>query len=477
VREVLSANNPGDKDTAVYSDTRASYQCSINGSGLGNCPLTLPTGATITVVHTGGVDGTDTLRNVEQLAFSDTTPPAAPTIGTATPGNASATVNWTAPTGVVTGYTVEVVDAVSEAPVRTITGVAPGVSSLVVPGLSNGASYRFRVQATNAFGTGPFSQLSNAVSPLAPTVAGAPTIGTAVPGNTSATVNWTPPASNGGSPITGYEVRVVNVATNAQVGALRPAGPAATSLVVTGLTNGTQYRFQVRALNGVGASAYSALSNTVAPATVPGVPQILNATAGNASATVRWNAPANNGGSSIIGYEVLVFDDDANVQVGALRPAGATATSLVVTGLTNGTQYRFRVRAVNAIGASAFSNLSNNVRPATAPGAPGIGNASSGVPGGGRVVVRAAAPTFRATARWTAPKSNGGAAITGYVVTALKISADGAVVRRIESTLQAPDKRTATMRLRRGVYRFVVSASNWAGESKPSARSNRVTLR
>ncbi|MFL6004541.1 MAG: fibronectin type III domain-containing protein, partial [Nocardioides sp.] len=482
VREILSANNTGDKDTAVFSDVRAAYQCGINGNAPVNCPLTLPAGATVQVIHDGGTgtDGTDTLRNVEQLTFSDTRPPAAPLIGVATAGNASATVNWTAPAGTVTGYNVEVVNATTDAVVRTQTAGA-AATSLVLTGLSNGTSYKFRVQAVNgnipAPNTSPFSAFSNTVTPQAPTVAGAPTIGTATRGNTSATVNWTPPASNGGSAITGYEVRVVNATTNAQVGALRPAGAAATSLVVTGLTNGTQYQFQVRAINGVGASAYSALSNTVTPATVPGAPQILNATAGNASATVRWNAPGNNGGSPITGYEVLVFNDDANVQVGALRPAGATATSLVVNGLTNGTRYRFQVRAVNAVGSSAFSNLSNNVRPATAPGAPGIGNASSGVPGGGRVVARAAAPTFRATARWTAPKSNGGAAITGYVVTALKIGADGGVVRRVDSSVLASDRRSATMRLRRGVYRFVVSAWNWAGESQPSGRSNRVTLR
>ena len=321
----------------------------------------------------------------------------------ATAGIASATVNWIAPPGTITGYNVEVVNATTNAVVRTETAAADA-TSLVVTGLSNGTSYKFRVQAVNGLipapNTSPFSAFSNTVTPQAPTVAGAPTIGTATPGNTSATVNWTPPANNGGSPITGYQVRVVNVATNAQVGALRPAGPTATSLVVTGLTNGTQYRFQVRALNAVGASAYSALSNTVTPATVPGAPQIVNAThrerLGDGPVErpcqQRWLADHRLRGAGVRRRR--------NVQVGALRPAGPSATRLVVTGLTNGTQYRFQVRALNAIGASAFSQLSNNVRPATAPGAPG--SVTPPRSGGARIVARAAAPTFRATARWTA---------------------------------------------------------------------------
>ena len=85
----------------------------------------------------------------------------------------------------------------------------------------------------------------------------APAIGTATPGNASATVRWTAPPDNGGAAITGYEVRVVN-ATGTQVGAPPAGRRGATSLVVTGLTNGTAYRFQVSASNAAGTGPYSA---------------------------------------------------------------------------------------------------------------------------------------------------------------------------------------------------------------------------
>ena len=370
VREILSASGAGDVDSAVFSDVRANYTCTVGAGAPGPCPTTL-SGERTTVVHTGGnaTDGTDTLTNVERLVFSDTVPPGAPTIGPATAGNASATVNWTAPTGTVTGYQVRVVDTATNTQVGALRPAGAGATSLVVNGLTNGTSYRFQVQGVNAVGAGPFSALSNAVTPAAPTVAGAPTIGLATGGNASATVRWTPPARNGGSPITGYEVRAVNAATNAQVGALRPAGPAATTLVVTGLTNGTGYRFQVRAVNGVGAGGYSALSNTVTAATVPDPPV--------------------------------------------------------------------------------------------------IGTASSGANGG----------ALTATARWSPPASNGGSAITGYVVTALRMSRTGTVLSRTDSPLLGAGARTRTFTLPAGNYRFVVVARNAVGQGTSSARSNQVAAR
>src|SRR5207302_6551108 len=72
-----------------------------------------------------------------------------------------------------------------------------------VAGLINGATYTFKVAATNGNGTGPQSVASSAVKIGVPV---APTAVWAVPGNAQATVSWTAPANTNGSPIKGYVV-------------------------------------------------------------------------------------------------------------------------------------------------------------------------------------------------------------------------------------------------------------------------------
>ena len=206
--------------------------------------------------------------------------------------------------------------------------------------------------------------------------------------------------------------------------------------------------------------------------TVPGAPTIGTATPGNASATVRWTAPVDDGGSSVTGYEVRVLNS-AEQQVGALRPAGAAATSLVVTGLTNGTAYHFQVAANNSAGAGPYSGSSNTVTPsagATVPGPPIIGTPSQGALGG----------DLTAIARWSAPTSTGGSAITGYVVTALRMSssaADATVLSRTDSRVLGPLVRQREFTLVAGNYRFEVVAINAIGTGPASARSANVVPR
>ena len=182
------------------------------------------------------------------------------------------------------------------------------------------------------------------------TVPGPPTSVTASAGNASVSVAFVAPTNNGGSAITGYTV-------TSSPGGITATGTTS-PINVTGLTNGTAYTFRVIATNAIGNSVASAASTAVtpvAPNTVPGPPTAVVATAGNASVSVAFVAPTNNGGSAITGYTVTS------------SPGGVTATGATspinVTGLTNGTAYTFTVIATNAIGNSSPSTASSAVTP------------------------------------------------------------------------------------------------------------------
>ncbi len=104
---------------------------------------------------------------LKSVGNSQPTPPGAPTAVTATAGNGSASVSWTAPSNggsPITSYTVTpYIGSTAQTPV-TVTG-SPPTTSTTVTGLTNGTTYAFTVSATNAIGTGPASAASNAVTP------------------------------------------------------------------------------------------------------------------------------------------------------------------------------------------------------------------------------------------------------------------------------------------------------------------------
>jgi hypothetical protein len=256
--------------------------------------------------------------------------------------------------------------------------------------------------------------------------------------------------SDSGSPITSY---VIQPFLSGQNQAPQTFNSAATTEIVTGLTNGQSYTFAVTAINAVGSGVASMPSSAVEIG-LPSVPTGVTAVAGNGQATISWTAPTPNG-VTITGYAVNTY------MGGALQSSqvfNSTATTETANGLEGGTTYTFTVQAASATGFSPESAPSNAVAtPPTAPGPPELVTASPG--------------NAEATVSWSAPLTNG-APITGYVVTPY-----------IAGVAQAPQtfNTTATTNTLSGLsngtsYTFTVAGVNAIGEGTQSFATTAVTV-
>jgi hypothetical protein len=228
-------------------------------------------------------------------------------------------------------------------------------------------SSNFTGTGDTTFGFGLFNLILAASSGVA-TVPGAPTLTAATPGDTTVTLTWTVPASNGGSTITNYKIET------------SPDGSTGWSTVTTvgnvltythtGRTNGTTYYYRVSAINSVGTGSTSnVLSATPTAPTVPGAPTGVAGTAGNTQVSLTWTAPASNGGSAITGYKEQHAVNPPGTSWSTAVATGSTSTAYTATGLTNGTGYIFRIAATNAVGDSSYSTASSTVTPTGGGGA------------------------------------------------------------------------------------------------------------
>ncbi|MBO2614116.1 tandem-95 repeat protein [Shewanella algae] len=278
--------------------------------------------------------------------------------------------------------------------------------------------------------SGPAAYTSGDVHTVAvPTVPGAPIIGTASALDGQAVVNFSAPASDGGSAITSYQV-------TSSPGGITASG-ANSPIGVAGLTNGTSYTFTVQAINAVGTSSPSAPSNSVVP---------------KANQTISFNNP----GAQSFGTAPTLTATASS----GLTPVFSSTTTGVCTITASGT-LTFVTTGNCSIDADQAGDSSYNAAPtvtqsftvnAVVPGAP--------------TSVNAVASDASATVSFSAPASNGGAAISSYTVTSTPggITASGA-----GSPLTVSGLSNGTD------YSFTVSASNTAGTGPTSSPSNTVT--
>ena len=149
-----------------------------------------------------------------------------------------------------------------------------------------------------------WAPISNTVSTTGQ-VPAAPQGLAATAGNGSVSLSWSAPAWNGDRSITSYKVEHKLSTTASWTGA-SSSSVSGTSATVSSLTNGAAYDFRVSAVNsvGTGTTTSAASATPTTPATVPGAPTGLAATAGDGQASLSWTAPSDNGGSAVTGYTV-----------------------------------------------------------------------------------------------------------------------------------------------------------------------------
>ncbi|MFK0278489.1 putative Ig domain-containing protein [Ensifer sp. NPDC090286] len=506
----------------AYSDTSIA---AVNGLGTVSysaAPGTLPPGLSL-ASSSGAITGTPTVAGAFNVTVTATdmhsrtasenysinvaaVVPDAPTGAAATASDASARVSFVAPAfnggSAVTGYTVT-------ASPGGLIGTGP-TSPIDVNGLTNGTSYTFTVTATNLAGTGAASGASNVVTPKAtqtitfanpgsqnfgttPTLTasassslpvsftssttavctvdsgglltfgsagtctisadqtgdgtylaavtvtqsftvnavapGAPTGAVATAGDSQASIAFVAPANTGGAPISRYVV-------TSSPGGL--TGDATSSpVVVAGLTNGMSYTFTVVAENGSTPGPASAASNAVTPRTIQTI-TFANPGTQNFGTTPTLTATSDSG--------LTVSFTSSTPAVCTISPGGLLAFE------STGTCTVLADQAGDSTYLPAMQTSRSFVVNAVAPDAP--------------TGVVATAGNASASVAFVAPVSTGGAAITGYTVTA---SPGGQSETGSASPLTVSGLTNGTS------YTFTVTAANGIGPGAVSSASTAVT--
>jgi len=195
--------------------------------------------------------------------------PAAPTVPrnlVATPGSTQAGLDWDAPTSngtqAITDYRVQYKLSTDSVWITFTDGVST-TTATTVTGLTNGQNYDFRVAAQSSVGFSPNVTVSNipisavVTAPLAPTgLAGSIASGT---GNL--VLNWTAPASDGGSAITNYLVEIKLSSSSTWTTVAHAPFTGTSFEITTGITDGQTYDVRVSAINGTGTGPSNAITS------------------------------------------------------------------------------------------------------------------------------------------------------------------------------------------------------------------------
>jgi titin len=371
----------------------------------------LAAAAAMAIVFAGGTTtgamAAVTFTSAASARQASPTVPGATTGLTATAGNGTATLSWSAPSSdggaPVDSYVIEGGPSPSGGGIMEKVGGSRHTAT--ISGLTNDTTYNFRVHAENAYGDG--ASATAQVTPQGP--ASVPGSGSvpeppaglkASSGGGFIALSWSPPTSTGGSPITGYHV--YEGSSPSLVGA-RVFPTSGTSFRDTDAENGSQYYIKVTALNAAGEGPATPVIRVTplapnAPAW-PSRPTGLTAHARRGAVVLSWSPPK---GGLKAGEGYLIYIGTSSGHEGA-KPSVPYliqgATSYRIAPLKDGTRYYFQVALLDrdirvsarSAEASAIPRGSAGSAPVPAAGFP-VGDGSPAGSGAGAAAQPTASP-------------------------------------------------------------------------------------
>ncbi|HSV93491.1 MAG TPA: fibronectin type III domain-containing protein [Desulfobacterales bacterium] len=248
-------------------------------------------------------------------------------------------------------------------------------SYLHATGQAHGTVMYYQARARDGVGPGPFGAEASAA--VAVRLPGVPTIGTPTNVGATATIPW-----SAGSPdnetLYRLEEEYRTTPSGTFGGTVTFTNPADDLDATRTMVDGREYRWRVRAENAGGDSAYSAWSSTIAYTVTPGVPGAVNlaydGTNPASELVLSWTAPS----GTVDGYDIEIVAYSASFTGTPNFTAGAADTSKRLTGLSDDTRYKARIRATNVWGDNGSWSTDDNEW--TAPAAPTAPSWRSGYP-------------------------------------------------------------------------------------------------
>ena len=397
------------------------------------------------------------------------------TLAATVTGSGAVTVTWAVPSGATSGdYSYTLYYRAGSSGGFTTASVSAGQESKVLSGLTGGQSYEIRVTATPVSGVNSGQEGCDitgedcsdtvlnvgAISVTAATTPSAPTVSSVAAGNGQIIVDFSAGATNG-STISNF---TATCGSRSQTGISSP-------ITVTSLTNGVATTCTVTTGSNVGDSSASAASSSVTPSTTPDQMAAPSVSARDASVVVSWTSviattdsgvsdtTIDDGGNAVTGYEISITDATTNSEV-TTETASASDSTITITGLSNGTAYKSRVRASNGNGPNSYSEYSASFTPVSDdvnPPTITVGRSGSGTLRAGGTASLTFVLSESSTSFVAGDVTVSGGTLTGFAGSGANYTAT--------FTLTATGTSTASVSVAAGVFTDAAGNTNTASDS------------